>query len=96
MSSSQAIRRARDKAKTSLGEIAKRTGISVYNLEAVEDGDFSRLEWSPDELDPQARLRRATEIVGRFAQAVGLDPKAVIEQYEADRNERQAHRQERR
>ncbi|MFD5572231.1 helix-turn-helix domain-containing protein [Streptomyces cadmiisoli] len=82
------IRRARVNADTSLGEIAKRTGISVYHLAAVEDGNFAQLEWDPDKKDPQARLRRATDIVGKFAEAVGLDPETIVEQYLAESNGR--------
>lgn len=89
MSSSQIIRNARIYAKMSLGDVAKETGISVYKLSAVEDGDWSRLEWDHKELDPDVRLQQAVEIIGEFAQVVGLDPKSMVDRYMEERDQRQ-------
>jgi transcriptional regulator with XRE-family HTH domain len=84
----EVLRSARERSGKTLGDIAKATGLSVYDMTALEKGNFHRIGWSPrlgpDVRRPQGR-DRALEVMSQFAQAVGLDPNEIVERYEAER-----------
>jgi len=67
------LQQARVKAGMSLAELAKRTKIQVWMLEAIERDDFVRL--------PPDIYRRA--FLAAFAREVRVDPEAVLADYAA-------------
>jgi DNA-binding XRE family transcriptional regulator len=88
ISAGDALRKAREYAQMTLGDIAKVTGISTYKLSALEEGDLSRLEWDPNISESTERRDRARQIVRTYAEALGLPIEPIMEQYEAERSER--------
>jgi cytoskeletal protein RodZ len=78
------LKRAREERQLSLREIAGETKISVSALEALERGDYSRL--------PGGIFGRA--FVRAYALHVGLDPDAIVDEFQAEviRRERDATR----
>ena len=66
------LRQARVRAGLSLGEISARTKIRTALLDALESGDFTRL--------PQGLLGRG--FLRAYAREVGLDPEAIVRQFQ--------------
>ncbi|MGI6707768.1 MAG: helix-turn-helix domain-containing protein [Dethiobacteria bacterium] len=65
------LKKARRDNGLSLREISELTKIQVHYLEALEEGDFGKF---PGEVYLKGALRN-------YAEAVGLDPETVLEQY---------------
>lgn len=76
------LKKAREAAGVSLGEMATRTKIAVTALEALERNDFSRL--------PGGIFGRS--FVRAYALEVGADPDATVERFieQLDESEREA------
>jgi cytoskeletal protein RodZ len=62
------VRDARQRAGLSAAQIGERTNFPLYNIEALENGDFDTL---PEDI-------YLDEIVLAYAREVGLDPEPLI------------------
>ncbi len=68
------LRRAREKKDVTLRSISEHTRIRTYYLENIESGDFDRLPTGPVGLG----------FIRAFADAVGVDSRAVAESYKRE------------
>jgi cytoskeleton protein RodZ len=65
------LQREREKRGESTAAAGEAAGIHPYHLEAIEDGDLTRL---PQRLE-------ALEMIGSYAQSLGFDPEPLLRHY---------------
>jgi cytoskeleton protein RodZ len=65
------LQREREKRGETIAAAGEASGIHPYHLEAIEDGDLTRL---PQRLE-------ALEMIGNYAQHLGFDPEPLVKHY---------------